>query len=436
MSTTIPGEFSRKTFRTFILRVLTQVLSICGGIIIARSLGPAGKGMYTYALAALAVMTTLSGGMSASISRQYRRLKRPVGAVYSGMMRFCFMAILPLSLALGLVAFFTHQPVLLFTAFAFPFAYFNQASVSFSMADGKVGFANYQSLISTAAITIVTGILCYVLHLSVYAALAGWTGVTLAVSVYSFYNIAKYRRDFATPQERTSVFKDQVKYGLHVTFNQLLAHLNFQIDIFIVLFLLGHAALGRYSIAVGIGQLMWHLSRPLAVASYGAVTKGNPREAARVTVTCVRHALINVGVAAVILAIVGPVLLRIVYGPAFAASGLAFQLLLPGILAYCTVPFFSQYFSLQLGKPGNNSLVLASSTVICGIFTYLMAPHWGILAGAVGTSLSYVAALFIASAMFCRETGVPFRELFAFSKRDIDQYATLARWVLAGAPAR
>lgn len=38
--------------------------------------------------------------------------------------------------------------------------------------------------------------------------------------------------------------------------------------------------------------------------------------------------------------------------------------------------------------------------------------------------------------MFCRETGVSFRELFAFSKRDMDQYRTLARWALSGAHAR
>jgi O-antigen/teichoic acid export membrane protein len=290
-------------------------------------------------------------------------------------------------------------------------------------------------LISAAALALITGLLCLVLRLNVYGALAGWAGVSVAVSIYSARNIAKYAHDFATPQERLQVFREQVKFGFRVSFNQLLAHLNFQIDIFIVLFLLGHASLGMYSIAVGIGQMMWQLSRPLAVTSYGPVTSGNPQQAARVTMLCVRHALINVGVAAIILAAAGPLLIRIVYGPAFAPSGLALELLLPGILAYCTVPFFSQYFSLQLGKPSINTLVLASSTIICGVFTFFVAPHWGIIAGAVGTSISYVAALGIAASIFCRQTGVPFFELFAFSKHDMDQYRTLARWVFSGAQA-
>jgi|GEM_PF-2833846 len=431
-----PSDFSRKTFNTFLLRLLTQVFSIALGIIVARSFGPAGKGLYTYAVVVLAVITTLSGGMAASISRQYGRLKRPSGVVYSGMIKFFFMATLPLALGLGAFGYFSHQPSLIAAALAFPFAYFNQVSIAFSLAEGRVRFPNVQALITSAALTAITGILCFVLHLDVFVALAAWVGVTAAVSLYSLRNISKYARDFSTPQERSKVFGEQVKYGFRVTFNQLLAHLNFQIDVFIVLYLLGHASLGMYSIAVGIGTMIWQLSRPLAVTSYGAVTSGSPQQAARVTTLCVRHALINVAVASCVLAVAGPMLIRIVYGPTFAPSGLALQLLLPGIVAYCTVPFFSQYFSLQLGKPGINTLVIGTSTAICGIFTYFMAPHWGIIAGAVGTSISYMAALIIAASIFCRESGVRFIELVAFSRRDMDQYQNLVRWVFSGAGVR
>jgi O-antigen/teichoic acid export membrane protein len=143
----------------------------------------------------------------------------------------------------------------------------------------------------------------------------------------------------------------------------------------------------------------------------------------------VRHAVINVGIASCVLALVGPALIRFVYGPAFAPSGLALQLLLPGVVAYCTVPFFSQYFALQIGKPGITSIVIATSTVICGVFTFLLAPHWGIIAGAAGTSISYVAALCISATVFSRQSGVALTELFAFSKHDLDQYRSLVRWV-------
>ncbi|HZZ65756.1 MAG TPA: hypothetical protein VFE17_09680, partial [Candidatus Baltobacteraceae bacterium] len=117
-----PGEFSRTTFKTLILRLITQALTVGAGIIIARSLGPAGKGIFTYASTVLVLLVTLGGGASAAVSRQYGRLQVPRGVVYAGMMRFFYVVCLPVSLLLAAVAIFVHQPALIAPAVAFPFA--------------------------------------------------------------------------------------------------------------------------------------------------------------------------------------------------------------------------------------------------------------------------------------------------------------------------
>jgi O-antigen/teichoic acid export membrane protein len=244
--------------------------------------------------------------------------------------------------------------------------------------------------------------------------------------------MSRYAGNRGNPEERAHVFREQSLFSLRVTFNQLLAMLNYQIDVFIVLFVLGHAWLGRYSIAVGIGAMMWQLSRPLTATSYGSVTSGTPEEAARVTVLCVRHALFSVGLASVVLAVIGPWLLQLVYGPAFAPSGRALQLLLPGVIAYCAVPFFGQYFTLQLGKPGLNTIVIGTSTVLCAIVTLDLVHRFGILAGAIGTSVSYTVAFLICAIVFCRKTRTPFSALFAFSAADFDHYVLLVRWIVSG----
>ena len=426
------GDFSKKTFKTFLLRVLTQLFTIGAGIIVARSLGPEGKGLYTYAATVLTLLVTLGSGASASVSRQYGRQNKPSGVVYAAMMRFFFVVCLPIAALLAAAAVLTHQPVLLAPAFAFPFAYINQVSVGFSLADGNVGFANVQGLAVSIALAIVAAVLCYGLHLSVGAVLGGWVVVNAAVCVYSLFNISKYARNSGSAAERVQAFREQCSFGFRVTFNQLLGLLNYQVDIFIVLYMLGHAALGRYSIAVGVGMMMWHLSRPLTVTSYSSMTRGTQQEAARMTLLCVRHAILSVGVASIVLAFVGPWLLQLVYGPAFAVAGRALQLLLPGIVAYCTVPFFSQYFTLQLGKPQINTVVIATSTLVCAAVTILLIHQYGIAAGAIGTSVSYTAAFIICTFVFCRQTGVAPGALFAFTGNDLQQYRLLAQWILSG----
>ncbi len=320
------------------------------------------------------------------------------------------------------MAVFSHQTILLAPAIAFPFAYLNQTSVAFTLAEGDVSFANIQGLAMAGALTLVAAILCYGLHLNVGAVLAGWIGVNAAVCVYSLVKIAKYAHAGDAVEDRSQAFREQWTFGFRVTINQLLALLNYQIDIFIVLFVLGHAALGKYSIAVGVGMMMWQLSRPLTLTSYGSVTSGTQQQAARITVLCVRHAIFSVGIAAIVLALVGPWLLQLVYGPAFASSGRALQLLLPGIVAYCTVPFFSQYFTLQLGKPGINTAVIAISTIMCGAITLLLIHRYGIFAGAIGTSVSYMTAFVICTIVFCRSARVVPSSLFAFNGSDFQQY--------------
>ena len=179
-----PGDFSKKTFKTFLLRVLAQALTIGAGIIIARSLGPAGKGMFTYVTVVLTLLVTLGGGSSAAVSRQYgrealqRRRVRGDDAVFLCGGVTC-------GRLLAAAAVFTHQTILLAPAIAFPFAYINQISVAFSLVEGDVAFANFQGLAMAAALTVVAAIFCFALHLDVTALLAGWIGVNAALCVYS-----------------------------------------------------------------------------------------------------------------------------------------------------------------------------------------------------------------------------------------------------------
>lgn len=421
---------ARKAMETLVMRIAAQCAGVLMGIVIARSLGPSSKGLFTYAVVTLAMMLTVSSGASAAIARQYGRLNISSGIVYSAMMRFFWCVIVPLSGGLAALAFFKQQPLLFFPAAAFPAAYLNQTSLSYSLVDGNVRFSNLQGLLTGVALLAVMSIACGIFHLPMERALYLWVGVHLGVTFWSIRRIQHYRRgDRGTPHERNQAFVRQLLFGARVTVNQWLARVNFQIDVYIILFLLGPKQLGLYSIAIGVGELMWHLSRPMATAATKRVARGTPEEAAAMTTSCVRHSFFNVGVACLLLFFIGPWLLRFVYGPQFAASGLVLQLLLPGIVAYCMVPFFNQYFNLQLGKPFIRTGVMCVSIILCGVFTYLAAPHIGIIAGAIGTSISYVFSLVACATYFCRQTKTPFYKLFALDANDLRHYVVLVQWI-------
>ncbi|MDQ2872336.1 MAG: hypothetical protein M3R35_04295, partial [Candidatus Eremiobacteraeota bacterium] len=102
-------ELSRKSLETFVLRSIGQVAMTITGIVIARALGPSGKGSYAYALTILTLLLTLSSGQSAAISRQYGRRRMPSSDVYAAMLRLMFLVAVPLSLIVAAAGWFRHD---------------------------------------------------------------------------------------------------------------------------------------------------------------------------------------------------------------------------------------------------------------------------------------------------------------------------------------
>lgn len=419
------GAIPRKSLETLFLRVAAQVFTMALGIILARGLGPAGKGLFTYVITVLAVLLPISGGASAAVSRQYGRLKMPSAVVYAGMMRFFSTICVPAALGLALYAALSHQLVLVASALVFLFASISQITLAFSLVDGDVRWANLQGLATAFGLAAVLAVVCLGLRAGIVASLIAWVGVYGAICAFSLLKIRRYGRGLVRADEALGAMRAQVAFAARVSVNQVLATLNYRIDLFIILALMGSRWLGIYSVAVGIGQFVWQLSRPLALTSYAGVTTGSVAQATRLTVLCVRHALFAVTLGALVLFFAGPELIRIVYGAPFADAGTALRCLLPGIIAYCTMPFFGQFFTLQLGKPFVMTAVTAVSTVVCAVFTYLAVPQWGILAGAIGTSLSYVAAFVLCAAYFCAKARCSPRALIAFGRDDLRRYVML-----------
>jgi O-antigen/teichoic acid export membrane protein len=405
------------------------------GIIIARAFGPGGKGIYAYATTVLALALTVSSGQSSAISWQYGRLKIASSTVYAAMLRFMGIVIVPLALALAIVGFVRRDPGLWAAALVLPFAYLNQTTLAFFMSDGKVRWANIQGSLVPGFFLAAICVVAFVFHAGMIAVLIVWIVAYALVSVRSVAAVAPYRLRPRGEANIWETFRQQAGFAAKASLNQLMQALNFQIDLFIILYALGAKSLGVYSVAVGIGQLMWYISRPLAVSSYGPVTSGTKSEAAYLTIVCLRHAIAMVGAACIFLFFAGPYLIELLYGGRFSGAGLAMRWILPGIVAYCALPFFGQFFVLQLGRPSIMIVSAGISTVLCAAVTLALISRFGIVAGSIGTSISYLGSFAFMAIVFQRETKISPLAIFAYSRKDIGHYVELMR-AAAGKIAR
>jgi O-antigen/teichoic acid export membrane protein len=419
------SSIAKKSVQTFAARIVTQAFSIAGAIVIARTLGASGKGFFSYAGTVLAMLQMLNAGQAAAISWQYAKKGRSPAQLIRAMSTILAAFTLPVAVALLAVAFFVpHQQTLLAVAIALPFALFAQSATGFFLADGDVRMVNVQQLIISAGSVAVYIPLLVFVHAGLPVLLAIWAAGYIAGGVYSFVKLREYGRR-NEPGEAKIVIKEQLGYGAQVSLNSAVQYLNFRIDVFLIMFLLGQSALGVYSIGIGIGEMLWQLSRPMVTASFGSIARGTESQAANTTATCMRHSFTLVLLAAVIVFFAAPPLIPLVYGKQFAQAGLVARVLLPGIIAYSMMPTLATFFSQQLGQPRLPLIFSSISTVLCAIMTVALLPHFGIVGGALATSVSYCIAFGAAVTYFVQRTQIAPRRIFTLSRSDLEPYRAL-----------
>lgn len=418
------SDIAKKSLETFAVRVSTQLCVAGGGIVIARTLSLTGKGEFTYVGTILGLILMATVGHNKAVLWQYGKRGLPSHAVIRVMSLVVAGVSAPLVLAMALIGWLIpSQSVLLFAAAALPFAIFAQSAMGIFLAKGDVRRINISSMFPAIAVLVYVPLILFV-HRSLAVALAVWAASYVGAGVYMMLALRRYR---SKPQEvaMKPLLKDQLTFGSQACLSSLVQYLDFRIDVFLVIFMLGSAALGVYSVGIAIGEFIWQLSSAMinpALQDIGG--KDRPRAVA-ITAKCMRHSFVLVLGAAVLVAVLAGRLVPLVYGPAFSYGAVVTLALLPGIVAYSMMPALAAFFSQQLGEPRTPFYFSALSTVVCAAVTALTMPHFGIIAAAVATSISYTAAFIAAATYFMRRTGTSGRSIFALSTQDLRPYYTL-----------
>ncbi|HET9096222.1 MAG TPA: oligosaccharide flippase family protein [Candidatus Baltobacteraceae bacterium] len=419
------STIAQRTVENFAARVAAQAFSIAGAIVVARMLGPAGKGAFSYAGTVLAMLQMANAGQAAAISWQYAKQRRSPAELLTAMVRILLLFALPACALLVIIAgLMPDQRALLAVALALPFALFAQSSMGFFLADGDVRMVNVQQiLIGVVSVAAYIPLLIFA-HAGLGVLLAVWACGYVVGALYSAWRLRRYAHDGqATPG--ANVVKEQLVYGGQVSLNSAVQFLNFRIDVFLIMFMLGQTQLGIYSIGIGIGEMLWQLSRPMVTAAFGSISRGTEREAANTTAACMRHSFALVLTGAVIIYFAVPPLVPLVYGPQFANAAIVARVLLPGIIAYSMMPTLATFFAQQLGQPRIPLIFSSVSTALCAGITVLLLPHVGIIGGAIATSVSYCVAFAAAVTYFVRRTRIGPRQIFALSRSDLNPYRAL-----------
>lgn len=229
---------------------------------------------------------------------------------------------------------------------------------------------------------------------------------------------------WGTPSFDKPLWQRSVNFALPAYGGSLTAYLNYRVDEVIVAMLLPTEQLGFYVIAVGLAERLWILPGAVASALLPHLTNRRERDP-QISVVIARHVMIWIGLTCIGIFVVAGVGIRLLYSSAYEGSIAPLRWLLPGI------------FTLSLGKvlvtellaqekPRYTVWASGIAAVVNIAANLLLVPRMGISGAALASSISYTVLSVILMWLFVRETGVPWKA-FLIRQSDFTAYSVLWR---------
>lgn len=433
---------------TLFFQLAAQAASIIVGIVIARQLGPGGKGATAYAALGLSLVTNFFNGQNDAIAYQFGNRRLSLSAVHRAMLHiFFWLTPLCMVVLIGLAVFMPSQRALLAAAAALPFALYAQFSTQFFLVIGRPLIANLQSFASTALYAIVLIPLLYWGHAGIETALVVWVLAMAAASIYAGINLLPYitgargySRDVGelveeAPEqaiEHKLVLREQFVFMNKVGFSELASYLNLRIDGFVVSFMLGSAEFGIYQTAIATGELMWKVGQAVLWSAIGRIASETPERSAQLVAKVTRNIFALQMAMAVVLFIFAPPLVISFYGPAFAETATALRFLLPGLVFYTAEGAIGYFFAVQKNKPVFRLVIQSASVILCAGITFALIPRYSIIGAAAATSVTYLCVSVVMTILFTRMTKISAWELYVLQPSDIARYVQLFKNIMRG----
>jgi O-antigen/teichoic acid export membrane protein len=423
---------SRQALETLIFRVAGLPLSFVTTVLTSRFLLPEGRGAYVIGVLSATLAAALFA-IGSAITHQIGRQRYEVEAVV--------VRGLALSLVLGagsaLVIGFTttalssdEYRIIGLCALGVPALLIEQTIGGALLALGRLRLWNILQLTVPALVFAGTVLLVAVLDYGIEGAVvawlvAQWVSATVALVGGSNLWLPLQRRNVSL-EGVWSMLSLGVKTGLA----NIVALVNYRNQLFLLEALKGLAAVGIYSVAMSLAELLWILSSTLTTVSVAPAVRESEERAVAVVAEATRHTLLLTATFGLMLGLAGIVAVPVIFGAPFEPSVVPLLLLIPGIVAYAPCSVISVYFAIRMGRMRNPLLVAGFSALVIGLLCLLLIPAFGASGAALASTVGYALGASLLMVMFVRTTGVPARELLIPTVGDLSAYRRLAQSVL------
>ncbi len=424
------SKFTKNTLITLLTRILQLIFAIGTSVIIARVLGPEGKGVYALALLLPSILVALTDlGVGPASVYYIGKKKYSSKEIFGANIIYSFLiSIFAISIGLIVVLFFREEAFpgvpkeyLLLALSLIPFQVFLTLVVDVLLGLRKIKEYNFVQLVHTFMFLFLIAIFLLGFHFGIRAAII-CEAVSLFLScIVLFFLVIKETQGVLLKCSK-DYFKNSFFYGIKAYSSNVLSFLHARIDMWMLNFFLNPIAAGFYSVAVGVAEKLWLISQSAGTVIFPEVSsESNSKRLKEFTPLICRNVLFISFLGAIALFLMAPLLITFLYSKQYSKSVLPLQILLLGIIPISGSRILSNDFAGR-GKPILNTYLNGFSVITNVVLNLIFIPKWGIAGAAWASTISYTLVASGTFVVYAKISGNKISDIIFIKRSDLKRY--------------
>jgi len=429
------GKFTKDSLITFITRVLSLIFGLGTSVIIARVLGPEGKGIYALAilLPATLIMFCNFGIAQASVFYIGKK-KYSVEEIFGNNIIFSFLlTIFTLLIGLIITFFFANslfpnvaKGYFLLALFLLPLNFFLSFVNYILLGLQKIKEFNFIRILQNFMFLILIILFLLGLNLGLKAVIVANILSCFFGTIFLFF-LARKIIGSPSLHFNKSYFKDAFYYGTKIYLGNIIQFFHYRIDMFLINIFLNPIAVGFYSVAVVISEGIWLVSQSAGTVLFPRVSSETDKKRLKeFTPAVCRNVLFITALGSILLFFLSRWLIILLYSEKFLDSVLPFQILLIGTVTISGWRILVNDLYGR-GRPELNIYISLFSVILNIILNVIWIPEYGIAGAAWATSISYTFAFVSITIVYSRISGNGINDIIFVKRSDFNFYRNLMR---------
>ena len=395
----------------------SAILSLGSVLIVARELGPEGRGQ----VALLTAIALLLGNLAtagvqeananlAAAEPQTRRalatnsvvLALVLGAVAAGALAVLLWAV-P-----DAVGEDTSRRFLWATVAFVPLIILEIYLLYLAQADYAFVVTNASMLLGPAVAFTGNAVFALTDTLSVRNAVGVWLAGQVAATALLMWFVARRLAGFGRPD--LVLARRSLGFGLRAYVGRVMQLGNYRLDQWLLGAISGPTQLGLYSVAVAWAEALWYLPTALAAVQRPDLVRSDPRTAGERAARVFRGSILVTAISGILMIVLAPFLCTVVFGEPFRDSVGQLRVLVLGAFGMVAAKLLGNALVAR-GRPGLQSVAVGIGFLGTVVLDVLLIPPYAGMGAAIASSVAYTASGATMAVIFVRLLGPRYRDL-------------------------